>query len=483
MNTHVTFLNHSCFIITSPSERILCDPWFKGPAFGNGWSLLHENSHDIDELQFDYIWISHEHPDHFSIPTLLGLKKKCTFLFQETKDKKVRQFLESKGHTVIELRHKEKVTIGDLELTCIVCDGYDSSLLVRYPDGKILLNINDARVELNDHLQREIEPILNGEPVDLLTFQFSYANWAGNRGYMQIAKFLQEKTDEKNDFVISKLKPKAIMPFASFVYFSHEENFYWNENNWLEHVFKRYTAHTSTLIFPKPDQEISLNRLERQEYVASNEVAVDFWTAKHKDVSVKGFVNPVSLNQIKDSYLRFNEKLNRENTLLQLVESSQNFFLNIRITDLDQTIQIGLIESSFKVVKETEAISVSSETADFLLTQLFARGTVCINGRVSFNYNAAHMFFLFFFIPYANNIGIYFDRFYKPNKDMLGSIMRTSVMTAIDHVSEDIAVNVERDIAQLSKIFDRYDPDYDIFNNEPQNEQIKRNASRKQDRS
>ena len=246
MKSHVKFLNHSCLMLQTETTNILCDPWFKGTAFGNGWSLLHDNSHKINELQFDYIWISHEHPDHFSIPTLLELTKKCTFLFQETMDKKVKKFLESKGHSVIELEHKEVTKIGDLEITCVVCDGYDSSLLVSYPDGKVLLNINDARIELNSHLENEILPLLKGKTVDLLAFQFSYANWAGNQGDKNIPWFLQNKTDEKNDLVISKLSPKAILPFASFVYFSHEENFFWNESNWIEHVFKKYSSGKST---------------------------------------------------------------------------------------------------------------------------------------------------------------------------------------------------------------------------------------------
>ena len=113
MTEHIQFLNHSCLILNTSKIRILCDPWFTGTAFGDGWSLLHDNSHNINEIEFDYIWISHEHPDHFSIATLLDLKKNCKFLFQETKDKKVKKFLESKGHTVIELKNKEVTKIGD----------------------------------------------------------------------------------------------------------------------------------------------------------------------------------------------------------------------------------------------------------------------------------------------------------------------------------------------------------------------------------
>ena len=53
---------------------------------------------------------------------------------------------------------------------------------MKYPDQKILLNINDARIELNDHLSNEVLPLLKNEAVDLLAFQFSYANWAETQG-------------------------------------------------------------------------------------------------------------------------------------------------------------------------------------------------------------------------------------------------------------------------------------------------------------
>ena len=364
-------------------------------------------------MDFDYIWLSHEHPDHFSIPTLRELNKSCTFLFQETKDKKVKKYLEEKGHSVIELKNKEETKIGDLKITCTVCDGFDSSLLVKYPDDKVLLNVNDAMV-LDD---------IEVDKVDLLTFQYSYANWAGNEGDKKIPKYLQSIIDSKNDKAISKFKPTAIMPFASFVYFSHEENFYWNDNNWIDHVFKKYWYKKSTLIFPKPDQSISLYKLDKGNYVNKNKSAKTFWKDKHKNLTIKDKVKPLSLDQIEDRYLKFNKKLNEENTI------DSDLFLNIKITDIDKTIKVGLVETSFEVVDEEEMISVSSETAGFLFTQLFARGTVCVNSRVSFNYKTAHKFFLFFFIPYANNIGIYFKQF---PKDAYILIMKTVVMSAIN---------------------------------------------------
>ena len=156
----------------------------------------------------------------------------------------------------------------------------------------------------------------------------------------------------------------------------------------------------------------------------------------------------MSLDELKSSYVKFNERLKKANSLFQSVVDPQNFFLNIKINDLGTTVRVGLFESSFEEVTDIEAVTVSSETANFLFSQLFARGTVSINGRVLFNYNKAHLFFLFFFVPYANNIGIYFNQIQTLQKEMLGSVMKTAVMMAISHVCKRLE-RPERDINLL----------------------------------
>ena len=34
------FLNHSCVQINGLNTKILCDPWFEGSAFHDGWCSL-----------------------------------------------------------------------------------------------------------------------------------------------------------------------------------------------------------------------------------------------------------------------------------------------------------------------------------------------------------------------------------------------------------------------------------------------------------
>ena len=208
LKNYISFLNNSSVQINGLNTKILCDPWFEGSAFHDGWSLVYDNSHNINDIKFDYIWISHEHPDHFSIPTLKKLNKGKKFLYQKTIDKKLKLFLEKQGHEVIELPNKEPVKLGDLVVTSVVCDGFDSSLLVKFNDGKVLVNINDARVDLNNHLENDIIPLLDGRRVDLLMFQFSYANWAGNPGDFEIARHQQFLVDKKMNMQFLNSHPR-----------------------------------------------------------------------------------------------------------------------------------------------------------------------------------------------------------------------------------------------------------------------------------
>ena len=96
----ITLVNHASVLIKGLDKSILTDPWYWGDAFHKGWSLMHENeSIEIDALlnEASFIWLSHEHPDHFSIPFFKRYKKKIQergikVIFQDTRDQRVRDF-------------------------------------------------------------------------------------------------------------------------------------------------------------------------------------------------------------------------------------------------------------------------------------------------------------------------------------------------------------------------------------------------------
>ena len=52
----IQFINHSSVLMDKDTEfYVILGKRF---AFQDGFALLHDQSHDINELNFDYIWIS-----------------------------------------------------------------------------------------------------------------------------------------------------------------------------------------------------------------------------------------------------------------------------------------------------------------------------------------------------------------------------------------------------------------------------------------
>ncbi len=226
------FVNHASFIVSAGSVKLMCDPWLEGSAFHNGWSLIAASRFGYERFsEITHIRFSHEHPDHFSPPNLKKIpeaeRKRIAILFQKTKGKKVIDYCRSIGFEHIrELgRNWETIAPGFRIINRPHTDG-DSWLCIE-TEGKRLLNVNDCNLE-SDAEVRDIARAIGGG-ADILFTQFSYANAMGNRADTAVrARFAEAKIDEIRR-QIRILKPEHVVPFASFVWFSHEENFFRND--------------------------------------------------------------------------------------------------------------------------------------------------------------------------------------------------------------------------------------------------------------
>ena len=73
--TNIEFINHASVLISCGKINLLSDPWYSGEVFHHGWRLIYElqDSRIVDVLKkTTHIYISHEHPDHFSPPFFLN---------------------------------------------------------------------------------------------------------------------------------------------------------------------------------------------------------------------------------------------------------------------------------------------------------------------------------------------------------------------------------------------------------------------------
>ena len=64
--TSTEFVNHASYIIEFNGKKIITDPWLEYRVFNEGWQLLSDSKCTYEKFKdIDYIWFSHEHPDHF----------------------------------------------------------------------------------------------------------------------------------------------------------------------------------------------------------------------------------------------------------------------------------------------------------------------------------------------------------------------------------------------------------------------------------
>ena len=227
----IRFVNHASFVCEVGGVRIMCDPWLHGSAFNNGWDLVSDTRFSTaDFSDVDFIWFSHEHPDHFSPPVLTGIpepvRRRIQVLYKETTDKKVVRFCQMLGFPTRELRDGEPVDLGrGVTIQCRAVPLYDSWLLIRSPQFTAL-NLNDVVIRGAAGLRRLKREVGR---VDVLFTQFNYAAWRGNREdtEMRVADARRKLDIMRRQ--IDVLEPRYTVPFASFSYFSHEENAFTND--------------------------------------------------------------------------------------------------------------------------------------------------------------------------------------------------------------------------------------------------------------
>jgi len=378
------FLNHASVKLITAQTRITSDPWYSGAAFNNGWDLICADR-DLIAIGSDatHVWLSHEHPDHFSIDFFKATSNRSArVLFQDTKDHRVASFLRSQGFAVDEIPQARDFAVAPGETMRVArCGFYDSWNLFR-AEGLAILNLNDCEVNTDHDLQQ-----LKSEmgTVDVLLTQFSYAAWKGgrdNKALRQAAARDKLLTVRRQ---IERLKPKFVVPFASFVYFSHVENFYLNDAmNGIPEVVDVIEASGSKAVIMKPKDIWTVGT------PWDNREAIQFWRDAYASIDTlprRGLAKSVKLAELIDHCRTYQRRTFARNSkwlirLAALVPGVGAFQpLSIRLTDLDKTVRFSFFDDLREVPGAATDVEMASENLDFIFLNEFGYDTLTVNGR------------------------------------------------------------------------------------------------------
>lgn len=237
----IKFVNHASTIFSQDGINLITDPWLEGKVFHDGWSLLSPTRFSYSDFsEITHIWFSHEHPDHFFPPNLksipLELRKNITILYHFTKDKKVIEFCKNlQFKEIIELNSNEELALSPNFKIINNAMGINSWLYIKTNEGTYL-NTNDCVINTHKIANKIFDVV--GE-IDVLLTQFSYAARYGNPDQPELRRKQVEAKYHQMKVQMETFKPKYFIPIASFVWFSHEEKFYMNDEiNTIDKVEK-----------------------------------------------------------------------------------------------------------------------------------------------------------------------------------------------------------------------------------------------------
>ena len=269
------WLNHATTHFSNNSISLVTDPWLVGPAFMTGWWLDEPSTIDSIKLvqNADYIYISHNHPDHLHEETLKLLDKKTNFLVGDFFSKSTEKYLEALGFTNIHvLKFNYIYEFEDNFQISILKSGDfrdDSGIYLNVSGVETLLTV-DANF-LNSHvLPRNIDLLLTSFAGGASGFPLCYENYT-----------LEEKLKivKRNKLAIRAsvlgylnfTSPKYYMPYAGMFKEKSERDFFIKEHN-------------------------SKNSLEDYKTIV-NEIGVNFLNPQ-KDLSYSFIDNVVVYNQL-----------------------------------------------------------------------------------------------------------------------------------------------------------------------------------------
>ena len=425
----IIFLNHASFIIEFEERynsndnaftknninktKILVDPYLAKSSFNNGWNLLSEEKHNDKIEGINYIFYSHEHPDHFSVPFLKEIPQNkrslITILYQETFDKRVKKFCLNLGYKFKEIPNKKETQINkNFSLIIGKVPVFDSWVNFKINNLNIL-NVNDCVLE-NPKFVFEIKKILK-DKINLLFTQFSYANFIDNEvNRVQLAISQLEKI-KLQDFI---LKPNYIIPFASFIYFSHEENKFMNKNinniqNAYNYIIKNCSAKPIIL---KPNEEWDLNE-------KNNDSSLNYWMKYYKNINVLKYnvsSKSISFEQLFFESQKYLKRIySKNNKFLIYILFYIRFFSKIKIYlhDHDSFFYFCIINGFTKENDEKNNkrkkyfIKMHSDSLSFIFCNDYGFDTLLVNARLKCENTYLYKVKRIFAIGSLNNTGRY----------------------------------------------------------------------------
>lgn len=377
----VTLVSHASVLIDAGPVRVWTDPWLAGKAFNDSWALLAPAAFPDDGYTgVDYLWISHEHADHFHVPTLRALpeelKRRVAVLVRTGDAPKMVEALEAMGfRTVTPVAHRSRITLADgVEAYSYEVGQMDTCLAI-LQGGDVVLNVNDA--ELSDTDCRLLRQDL-GRCRTVLN-QFSIAGYGGHpdRATHLTAQAARIAGSVVHDH--EALGADVTIPFASFVYFCRDDNRYVNEYaNRPSDIDRALAAEGRRAVVLAPGDSYTVG----EDHDSS--AALAWWDQRFDTLDEQPYdpVEPVAMAAIEEA---FRWRCTQLRTVLPGAVLRWMGPITASLPDLGETVRFCIADRSFEAVggDAMADVTVNSQPLAFALGHPYGLQTLGVSARAT----------------------------------------------------------------------------------------------------
>jgi CMP-N-acetylneuraminate monooxygenase len=216
LNVH----SHATVEFTYQDQSILFDPWLNGPTYYGAWSLFPKPVIKTEQLKIDAIVITHPHPDHFHLPTLINLNKKIPIYFPRFPSKIIENGLDELGFiNQNPMNWNEVFQVGNhFKIRFLRPNSMweDSATLTQVDDQGIVfswLNLVDAGAVIDAHSFKSLDLLTSAFDQGASGYPLTWEHISKNRKI----KMLEAQKSSTMDLLVrraNQLNAKYFLPFA-----------------------------------------------------------------------------------------------------------------------------------------------------------------------------------------------------------------------------------------------------------------------------
>ncbi len=352
----IKFLGHAGFSLENEKQILLMDPWLSpNGQFCKSWYQYPKNHHlfDIIENMFSeskknkYIYISHEHKDHFDLDFLNHIKNRdFKFITPNYRSNALRKELKKiSSNGIIEFNDEEEKKIDGFNISIFIDDtgiNRDSAIIVN--DGKkTFLNMNDCKI-----YERTKSLLDKYGKIDLAAIQFSGATWypvCYDFNNEEKNKLFENKRDVKFELVksfLDKLKPEFYLPSAGPPCFLSDElieiNFYSPTQFPDESEFVEFLKNNNSLVNILPMEPGQVFDINNKQIISEH---VDSISSKNKRDYISKYA--------KDHFENFNSKdIDYEKLLKRMFLENYNKMREFKNKEINEPFNLYFLINEYK---------------------------------------------------------------------------------------------------------------------------------------